>query len=204
MKGARDMFRGVRKSAMRVRDGRVQKKQRTAITPHYLTHVMPSLVVDRRKPGAGYRHVVTRTDVWKFVSLLPDWDELKKGLDAIVLDCGGGRMGWYRPGVVAICAWDCEIIWDNCYSHFFEAHREVFDKLEIEYSQDDGIRIDFTAGSARAFLLVHVLVHELGHHRDLMTTRSRRGVCRGEGYAEAYARRNEDEIILRYRQAFGY
>lgn len=37
------------------------------------------------------------------------------------------------------------------------------------------------------FQLLHVLPHELGHHRDRMTTRSRISAARGEPFAERYA-----------------
>ncbi len=52
-------------------------------------------------------------------------------------------------------------------------------------------------------MLVHILVHVLGHHHDRMTTRSRKSTARGESFAERYAREHEDEILTRYRDAFG-
>jgi hypothetical protein len=54
----------------------------------------------------------------------------------------------------------------------------------------------------RAFQLIHIFIHELGHHHDRMTTRSKRDACRGEGYAETYARRFEDLLLARYRNEF--
>jgi hypothetical protein len=60
----------------------------------------------------------------------------------------------------------------------------------------------FTETSAQAFLLVHVLVHELGHHHDRMTSPSRRDCTRGEPYAEEYARRYEDRIWPAYCRVF--
>jgi hypothetical protein len=199
------MFRGNRRSAMKVRDGRVQWKNRRATTPHYLTHEMPSLVIDRKSPGRGYKHLVSKEDVRRFVELLPNWQELQQGLNAIVLDRGGDDcLGWHRPGVVAICAWDREIEFHRCYPDFIKNNRELCDKLSISYDCDEGSSIFFTEPSARAFLLIHVLVHELGHHHDRMTTRSQRQTARGEQYAEAYARRFEDQIIARYRKAFAF
>lgn len=199
------MFRGNRRSAMKVRNGRVQRKNRWATTPNYLTHDMPSLVIDRKNPGREYRHLVSKEEVRRFVELLPDWDELRDGLNAVVLDRGSEDfLGWHRPGVVAICAWDRVTQWNGCSLSVIVEHREVFDKLGIPYIAKEDGTVFFTEPTARAFLLIHVLVHELGHHRDRMTTRSRQDAARGEPYAEAYARRFEDLIIERYRKAFAF
>ena len=46
----------------------------------------------------------------------------------------------------------------------------------------------WTEGQARAFQLLHVFLHELGHHHDLITTRRQLRGGRGEAYAERYAR----------------
>jgi hypothetical protein len=64
------------------------------------------------------------------------------------------------------------------------------------------IRVRFTESTAKAFLLIHVLVHELGHHHDQMTTQKRRQASRGEAFAEAYAREHEDRIISLYCRHF--
>lgn len=63
---------------------------------------------------------------------------------------------------------------------------------------------EFTPASIQAFLLVHVLVHELGHHHDRMASPGQRKATRGEGYAEAYARRHEDIIWPAYCRVFRY
>jgi hypothetical protein len=196
-----------RRTAPGVRNGRVQKKNRWEKTPNYMTSAMPSLVVDRRRPGIGYRHVVRIPDVWRFVELIPDWDKLRIGLDAIVLDSGGdGRMGWCGQGVVAVCAWEEDLEWTECRDEFFEAHAAIFEKLAIpvEVTESGGRVLRFTEESARAFLLIHVLVHELGHHHDRMTTKTKRWCGRGESFAESFAREHEDEIIARYQKAFTY
>lgn len=199
------MKRLPRKTAPRVRNGRAQRKNRCARTPNYFGSAMPSLVIDRRRAGRGYRHIVRKDDVRRFLDLLPDRDEIRCGLNAVVLDGGGwNRLGWHRTGVIAICAWVSEIEWEDCDLGFFQEHSAIFEKLAIpvEETWNGQIIVRFTAETARAFLLTHVLVHELGHHHDRMTTRSRRNASRGEGYAEAYARRNEDVVIRRYRKEF--
>ncbi len=82
-------------------------------------------------------------------------------------------------------------------------HQPILEKLEVPcVRQSDEWELRFTDGTARAFQLIHFLIHELGHHHDRMTTRSQRDACRGEGYAEAYARRFEDVLLVRYRNEF--
>lgn len=199
------MFRGNRRSTMKVRDGIVQRKNRSSRTPHYLRDEMPTLVIDRRRPGRGYHHVASQCDVRRFVEILPEWQILRNGLNAIVLDSGYREcMGWHRPGVVAICAWDADFVWSDCIPAFHAEHAEIFETLGVPVFRDDErIEVHFSEDTARAFLLVHVLVHELGHHHDRITTRAKRDTARGEGYAERYARRHEDEFIERYRRLFG-
>jgi hypothetical protein len=198
------MFRANRRSAMKVRDGIVQRKNRWARTPHYLRDELPALVIDRRRPGRGYHHVASQRDVRRFLEILPEWSLLREGLNAIVLDSGyRDGMGWHRPGVVAICAWDADYVWSDCLPAFYAEHAEILEKLGIPVFRDEErIEVQFTEDTARAFLLVHVLVHELGHHHDRITTRSKRDASRGEGDAERYARRHEDEIIAKCRRLF--
>jgi hypothetical protein len=61
----------------------------------------------------------------------------------------------------------------------------------------------FTEATARGFQLLHVLLHELGHHHDQMTTRARLYSCRGEYFAEEYANRSALRVFDRYVAAFG-
>jgi hypothetical protein len=51
---------------------------------------------------------------------------------------------------------------------------------------------------------MHILLHELGHHHDRMTTRSQRYCGRGESYAEQYALRFADQLWDAYFKAFGW
>jgi len=199
------MFQMHRRSAMRVKGGRVQHKNHWTQTPNYFQSEMSELVVDRRRPGQGYKHLVGREEVRRFVKSLPNWNELREGLNATVLDSGRQNcMGWHRNGVVALCAWEREIQWRNCDRDFHNHHADIFRKLDIPVEmKGTQIRVIFTESTARAFQLVHVLVHELGHHHDRMTTRIRHQPCRGENYAEAYSRQYEDQVIAMYRQQFG-
>ena len=63
--------------------------------------------------------------------------------------------------------------------------------------------LKWTESIARAWQLVHILLHELGHHHDRMTTRSRCRASRGEVYAERYALDYADRIWDRYINEFG-
>jgi hypothetical protein len=76
---------------MKVREGRVQRKNRWARTPNYLTHDMPTLVIDRKNPGPGYRHLATKEELRRFLALLPNWEELPRP--------GRHRSGSWRSGL---------------------------------------------------------------------------------------------------------
>jgi hypothetical protein len=67
---------------------------------------------------------------------------------------------------------------------------------------ETGCFAEFTAATVQAFLLVHVLVHELGHHHDRMTSPRQRRATRGERYAEQYALRHEGAIWEAYCRVF--
>jgi hypothetical protein len=196
------MRRFHRKTAPRVRDGRVQRKNRSAPTPTYWNTRQPVPVVDRERPGPGARHLLRRRDVFEFVALLPEWGRLSEGLDAVLLARASDADGWYDHGVVGICAWD-RGLWVDWPRRWAEDHRELLDRLGVvREGRGDRVTVRFTETSARAYQLLHVFLHELGHHVDHMTTRSRRG-GRGEGFAEDYAYRHEEEIRERYFEAFG-
>jgi hypothetical protein len=218
-------------------------------------------VIRTELSGSGHRHVVTEADVRRFISLLPDWAELSRGLHEIVLAEGGDADGWYQDGTVALCAWyaDEELPFRELY---MVAHRPIFERLgvrmrapEWEYRgacppsrneerwfgldaiewlddgrcagyeyDDDGRLIEthelsyearethayertqrcrFTPVQARAFQLLHVFLHELGHHRDAVRAPHVGWIVRGESYAEQYANRYAGRIWERYAAAFG-
>jgi hypothetical protein len=194
-----------RRTAPKVKNGRVQKKNKSSLTPDY-GHGRPrEFMVDRQRPGKGYRHLVTKRDLERFVALLPDWDELSDGLEAIVLAPGKeGWHGWHYPGVVALCAWPAAL--HDLWSHQeTEDHRQILDALDVETEPvPRGRRLLWTEDSARAFQLLHVLLHELGHHHDRVTTRTKRDSARGEPYAEKYANRYGSQIFEAYFGVFGY
>lgn len=195
-----------RKSAMRVVDGQVRRKNNwDADAGDYYARTQAEIRLDRRDPGPGRRHVLTIAHVRAFIDLLPDWDEIAVGLDAIVLEHAPGCLGRHSEGVVALCSWGADLWWESCSQEFVDEHREVFDLVGVECEQhgEDRWQVRWTEPQARAFLLLHVLTHELGHHRDRMTTRSRARPARGEPYAEAYALRAMREVWPDYARRFG-
>lgn len=190
----------------RVIDGQVQRKNRTDRSHSYFHTPQATPVLDRRKPGFGYRHVLKQRDLATFIDLLPEWQELSQGLNAVVLAPGQSDCdGWHVPGVVAVCAWERELWREEVHAGWYDEHRDLLDRLEVpcEETGDGYYLLRFTEASIRAYQLLHVLLHELGHHHDRMTTKSKRDACRGEGYAERYALEHEQQIWEKYLSVFG-
>jgi hypothetical protein len=193
-----------RKSAPRVKRGRVQKRNNWEPSPSYRDGSRPLPTLDRQRPGEGFRHLLKRRDVESFIELLPDWAELAVGLNAIVLAPGGGAMGLHEPGVIHVCAWEDDLWWPDAHPDFVSDHRRIFDLLSVEVAiEGERTVVKWTEGQARAFQLLHVFLHELGHHHDRMTTRSKRRTARGESYAETYANRYFASIWDGYFRVFG-
>jgi hypothetical protein len=193
-----------RRTTPRVKRGKVQKKHRWELTPDYAHGRFDGLRFDRRAPGRGYRHLLGRRDVERFLALLPDWDGLSTGLQAVLLTPGESNLdGYHYPGVVAVCAWPQEL-WQVVYQEHVDEHEDLFRELDVarESLPDGRVRLLWTRPQARAYQLLHVLLHELGHHHDRMTTRSRTTCARGEPYAEAYAQRYAGELWENYARAF--
>lgn len=192
-----------RKTAPKVKGGSVQKKNRHRLTPTYWNTRQAILVIDRERPGRGYRHLLRKDDVVRFIELLPEWDELSEGLNAILLAAGSeDEFGWYDRGVVGICAWESLLprVWPR---PLYRAEKEVLDAIGVPATaREHGVLCAFTAETARAYQILNIFLHELGHHHDRMDTRSKRESSRGEPYAEAYARRYEKLIFARYCEAF--
>ncbi|MES2458989.1 MAG: hypothetical protein V4671_00290 [Armatimonadota bacterium] len=192
-----------------VRNGRVQKKNNHA--PHlgdYYRTTQKEVLLVRERPGEGYRHLLTVEDLRVFLTLIPNWDEISVGLDAVVLTAGEwGFDGWHRPGIVAVCAWEREL-WTETTPAHVEEHREILDRLGVPrelFTDKKGerwVRCQWTVETARAYQLLHILLHELGHHYDRMTTRRKLRTGRGEPFAESYALEWEAIIWDRFWRHF--
>ncbi len=196
-----------RRGALTIKDGRVQKKNNWELTPNYYSHPQRELVIDRQRPSAGYKHVLMQRDVEKFISLLPDWEEMSRGLNGIVLAPGEeGADGYHTPGVVHICAWEVDL-WRETTCEHFQAHRKIWERLgvpcEFHATETDRYFLcKWTQNTARAYQLLHILTHELGHHHDRITTASQKRTARGEPYAEAYALKYGDLVWERFTRHF--
>lgn len=70
---------------------------------------------ERQRPGKGFRHVLRKSDIERFIALLPDWDELSRGLDGIVLLPGD-------PEYEGICfeTWVGVFAWDRDLWHYYD------------------------------------------------------------------------------------
>jgi hypothetical protein len=194
-----------RKTTPKVKGGRVQKKNNWSPTTDAALLAGTGVAFERRRPGAGYRHLLRKVDLERFIALLPDWDELAVGLRQVVLDAPyDDYQGWHSSGVVALCAWEREL-WVDYPRDFVQEHQGIFDRLGIETRPNPtGALVCWTEPTAKAYQLLHVFLHELGHHHDRMTTRSRNATARGERYAEAYANRYADQIWDAYEAEFGW
>jgi hypothetical protein len=119
---------------------------------------------------------VTVPQLREFIGLLPKWDEIAVGLEAIVLDRGlDDAMGWYDDGVVGACAWPAHSgFWFESNTEWNAENEVLLSLLAVRIDEQSGrVGLLWTEAQARAFTLLDVLPHELGHHRDRMTTRSR-------------------------------
>lgn len=188
---------------LKVKDGRVQKKNRHTPTPNYWNTRQTELQVDIEKPGKGYKHFLKKRDIIKFLQILPNWEELNIELDAVILAEGGGPDGWYNNGVIAICAWEKEKT-VSVERGYFDEHKEVFDRLNIEYEiKAKSIICHFTEEQIIAYQLLHIFLHELGHHHDRISTKAKiANAPRGERYAESYALKYEKMIWNRFFEEF--
>lgn len=194
-----------RKSAPRVLGSATWSKNNRALTPSYWNTRQAELVIDVQKAGKGFKHFLKKRDVSKFIELIPNWRELSYGLDAIVLTTGGEDYdGIYdNNGVICISAWEKKQD-VSMNSSYFHDHKALFDRLGIRYRKiQDGYYCEFNSDQIRAYQLLHVLLHELGHHVDRMRTKSKNQAARGEQFAESFAFEHEKQMLIKYQDAFG-
>jgi hypothetical protein len=192
-----------RRTATKVRDGRVQRKNRHVPTG------LQGYVLDRESPGRGFRHVLNKRDVQAFIDLVPDWDRLSSRLERIVLASpdsqADGQYAFYRreeTGAIFLHAWRADL-WIELTLGYFEAHQGIFERLGASYDRlKGGVMCRFTEAQARAFMLLHVFMHELGHHFDRIHQKHW-GASRGEDYAERFAARRFEQLLPAFVRVFG-
>jgi hypothetical protein len=103
-------------------------------------------------------------------------------------------MGYCGRDEIGICAWE-ERLDEEISKRFYWDHADVLEQLGVEvWKVGPRWVAEWTEDQARAFQLLHIFLHELGHHHDRMTTRSERRAARGEPYAEQFALELADEM----------
>jgi len=193
-----------RKTTPKVIGGQVLRKNNHKQTPNYWNSQQKEVQIDVEKPGKGYKHFLKKRDIIKFIEIIPNWNIYAEDLDAIVLENGNTyHDGIYNNnGVICISAWEKEMdITIN--NHYFSAHKELFDRLRVKYKQTgNDFYCEFNAQQIKAFQLLHILLHELGHHYDRIKTKSKMRSSRGENFAEQFAFEKEAQMWQKYEEEF--
>jgi len=193
-----------RKTAPGVKNGTVQKKN------NHTYSYANTFVVDRESPWKGFRHMVTKNDLRNFIEIIPNWDFVQKGIERIFLT-GGHNDSWgvYHydydtlTGIVHLPAWHKEL-WFDINAWYFEKNIYIFKKLDVSFDKkDDNYQCRFTIKKAKAFMLLHVFLHEIGHHVDRMATKDKKQPVNGEEYADKYADETCELIWDNYCDVFG-
>ena len=190
-----------RKSAPGVKGGKVQKKNRAASSPDVYLHDFDSIVVQRIRPAKGFYHAVTPTDVRRFIRLIPDWDVVAAGIRAVILtpgddDCYGR---YHNAGIVKLDAWPRDE------SAYVPMRKEwLVRAMGIDLPHEGfGWSLRLGREQVRCFLLMGTFLHEIGHHVDRMSTRSRADASSGEPFAIDYEHRLQREIWDAFVREFG-
>lgn len=193
-----------RRTATKVRDGRVRRKNRHRPTGHR------GYVLDREPAGHGFRHVVSKRDVQAFIEIIPDWDRYSERLRRIVLEghseeLDGAYEFFHREetGIIFLCAWPADL-WISLTFSYFDYHAPLLEELGVSGERRrDGVLCRFTEAQARAFTLLHVLMHELGHHWDRLHQKHADS-SKGEEYAERFANSRFWQLFPAYQRVFGH
>lgn len=194
-----------RKTATKIRNGRVSNKNRNEKTPNYWNTRQSEIQIDIQKPGKGYKHFLKKKDLIQFWNILPDKEKIGIELDAIILAEGNNMCdGWYQNGVICICAWEKEMSREMNYK-YFEDHKDLFERLEVKYIlKKDSVVCDFNENQIKAFQLLRVMTHEIGHHIDRIRTRKRRTCPQGEVFAFKFEKVYEKKIWNKYFEYFPF
>jgi hypothetical protein len=180
-----------------VKNGKVRKKNRwdTYVKSYPEWDGRGEIPIVYEPARRGATHVVDEANLRRFIPLIPNWRQLAEGLHCLVLGDGDDEyyyghtdcFGWQEEGVVCLEAWELPIeqTWDLA---IFERDRVIIERLMVDFEIDgEQVRIDFDRRTARGFMLMGVLLHELGHHYDRMRTKKQRACPGGEAYADDFA-----------------
>jgi hypothetical protein len=197
-------MRAPRKTNPGVRGGKVQKKNWDGTTHNYWDHEPSEIVIERRRPGAGFRHFVTVDEIRRFTALIPKWNEVSKGLRAIVfVPFNPFWYGRYNcEGILQVSAWPHEL-WLEVGKDNFERDKGLFELLKIEIEDlPHGHLIKPSEGQVKAMQLLGTFLHELGHHVDRMNSRKRDNCHNGEPFALAYESEWRERLYPAYLREF--
>ena len=193
-----------RRTATKVKDGRVQRKNR------HRPSGFDGYVLDRESPGRDSHHVVSKRDVQAFIDIIPDWDRYSERLERIVLasrsdSCDGAYEFYHREetGAIFLHAWRDDL-WVDHMTKYFDSHQQIFEALGVSYDRSkDLVTCRFTEAQARAFMLLHIFMHELGHHFDRIHQKHLDS-SKGEDYAERFATNRFEQLFPAYVRVFGH
>lgn len=154
--------------------------------------------------------MVSKRNVQDFIDLIPGWDRYSERLERIVLarpvdSCDGAHVFYYREetGAIFLYAWR-EDLWIELANSYFDSHRKIFEMLGVSFDRgDEHVMCRFTESQARAFMLLHVFMHELGHHYDRIHQKHRYS-SKGEDYAEKFALSRFEQLFAAYIAKFGH
>lgn len=198
-----------RKTAPKVKDGRVQKKHRHDASEYLALVDGRSFTVLKHRAREGYRHVVQLPDVYRFVELIPSWSTVSNGLSALALDAygceeqtgchydPGYRAIWMRPFPEAM-----QTTWSRRYH---DVHGEFTSRLGVESVREDdrSVTLTWTLAQARAWQLLHLFLHELSVHAQFMRGGQKPRSEHDAEEAEQYAFRTAARILPAYEKALG-
>jgi hypothetical protein len=194
----------VRKTNPGVRGGKVQKKNWDGTTHNYYDHDEPELVIQRRRPGAGARHILTNDDIRRFIAIIPEWAQLSQGLRAILLSpYHDYYLGVYNTvGIIKISAWP-RSLWVEISDGFYEIEAPLLNRLGVEMERLSwGYLVKYDQDQARAAQLLGTFLHELGHHVDRISGRNKEDSHQGEPYADRYMLEWAEKLWPAYQRAF--
>ncbi|MBC8002377.1 MAG: hypothetical protein H7X97_07290 [Opitutaceae bacterium] len=145
-----------------------------------------------------------------FINIIPEWHRYSDRLERIVL---AGREDGYdgshvfhpreETGSIFLNAWP-EDLWMEIVTPYFDAHESIFERVGVSFDRrKDCVVCRFTARQARAFMLLHVFMHELGHHYDRINQKHLDS-WKGEDYAERFATSRFDQMFPAYVGVFGH
>lgn len=194
-----------RKTNPKVIDGRVQKKNNDRPTHNYYDHPEPELVIDRRRPGPGARHLLKVEDIKTFISIIPNWAELSRGIDAVLLmPYNDNYLGFYNyAGVIKVSAWPSDL-WIEVNPALARRKAWIIETIGVE-TEDlsyGGYLAKFTENQTKAFQLLGTFLHELGHHVDRMNCKGKHDCPGGEPFAIRFEQEMQQRVWPEYVKRF--